>query len=287
VRVTLSLNGARLTDTFTDISGRFSFDSLRRGSYQLTAEGDGLTYESVTVQADVSTIGSAPQVFTQNIQLKLIRGRQPPKPGLVSAEDADVKIPQNAKKEFDKGSKRASNNKPAEALKHFEQAIQIYPEYYDAIVGLAEQYGKLHQYSESTATYQKAIALRPNRAGAHVGLGVILVQQKKYSEALPPLRRSLELDRQSSTPYLFLGLAEMMTGEYDASEEDLNRAYEIDKPALASLYLANLYEMKGEPDKAINQLRRFLNDNPNLPDERKAQIRTAIDKLRKRAEGKK
>ena len=206
VKVTLLLNGARLTETFTDISGRFSFSSLRRGSYQLTAEGDGLTYESVTVQAEVSTLGSAPQVFTQNVQLKLIPGRQSPKAGLVSAEEADLKIPQPARKEFEKGNKRASDHKTEEAVKHFEAAIQIYPEYYDALVALAEQYGKLHQYVESTATYQKAIAQRPNRAGAHVGLGVIMVQQKKYSEALLPLRRSLELDKQSSTPTSFRGL---------------------------------------------------------------------------------
>lgn len=114
-----------------------------------------------------------------------------------------------------------------------------------------------------------------------------MVQQKKYAEALTPLRRSLELDKQSSTPYLFLGLAEMMTGDFESSEADLVRGYDIDKPALASLYLANLYEMRGEPAKAIVQLRRFLDDNPNLPDDRKAQIRAAIDKLRKRVEVKK
>ena len=79
----------------------------------------------------------------------------------------------------------------------------------------------------------------------------------------------------------------MMTGDFDSSEADLVRAYDIDKPALASLYLANLYELKGEPARAITQLKRFLDDNPNLPDERKAQIRAAIEKLRKRVEGKK
>ena len=102
-------------------------------------------------------------------------------------------------------------------------------------------------YDEAVAAYQKAIELRSDRAAAHVGLGLIFVKQKKYAEAIAPLRRSLDIEKQSSTPYLFLGLSEMMTGDYKSSEANLLRAYEIGKPALAHVYLANLYELTGEP----------------------------------------
>jgi len=85
----------------------------------------------------------------------------------------------------------------------------------------------------------------------------MLVKQKKYVDAIPPLRRSLEIERNSSTPYLFLGLAEMITGDYQSSEKDLLRAYEIGKPGLAHIYLANLYELKHEPAKAIDHLKAF------------------------------
>lgn len=112
----------------------------------------------------------------------------------------------------------------------------------------------------------------------------MLVKQKRYAEAIPPLRRSLELEKLSSTPYLFLGLAEMMTGDYESAETSLLRSYEIGKPAL---YLANLYELKGEPEKAIRQLKAFLDESPNLTDERRAEIAQVIDKLRKRENRKK
>jgi tetratricopeptide (TPR) repeat protein len=115
----------------------------------------------------------------------------------------------------------------------------------------------------------------------------MLVKQKRYSEAIPPLRRSLEIDKLSSPPYLFLGLAEMMTGDYQSAEASLLRSYEIGKPALARIYLANLYELKGEPGKAIQQLKAFLEESPNLPDQRRAEIGAVIDKLRKRADVKK
>ena len=50
VRVKLTFNGRAIHDTFTDLSGRFSFPGLARGRYQLTAEGDGITFETTTVQ---------------------------------------------------------------------------------------------------------------------------------------------------------------------------------------------------------------------------------------------
>ena len=154
-------------------------------------------------------------------------------------------------------------------------------------MAIAEQYAKVKRDQEAAESYQKAIEMKPDHAPAYVGLGLMLVKQKKYNEAIPPLRRSLEIEKQSSTPYLFLGLAEMMTGDYKASESDLLRAYEIGKPALARIYLANLYELTGEPARAIEQLKAFLKESPNLPEERQEGIRQAIEKLKKQAAARK
>ncbi|HJT67802.1 MAG TPA: hypothetical protein VJ749_15190, partial [Pyrinomonadaceae bacterium] len=39
VRVKLTFNGRAINETFTDLSGRFSFPGIGGGTYQLTAEG--------------------------------------------------------------------------------------------------------------------------------------------------------------------------------------------------------------------------------------------------------
>jgi hypothetical protein len=72
VRVKLTLSGRHIHETFSDLSGRFSFPGLSRGMYELTAEGDGLTFETTSVYAEVSAFGSAPQSFTQDIHLRPI-----------------------------------------------------------------------------------------------------------------------------------------------------------------------------------------------------------------------
>lgn len=283
VRVTLTYNGMNVYETFTDLSGRFSFTGLHRGVYELAAEGDDQTFETTKVNAEISAYGSAPQTFTQNIQLRLKSGKAVPPAGVVAAEALDPSIPARSREEYQMGVKDAGNNKPENAVKHFQEAIIIYQPFYSAHVAIAEQYAKLKRDEEAASAYQKAIELKPDRAAAYVGFGVMRVKQKRYVDALAPLRRSLEIDRRSSTPYLFLGLAEMMTGDYLASEADLLRAYEIGKPSLAHIYLANLYELKHEPAKAIEHLKAFLKENPQLPDARQTELRDAIEKLRKQS----
>src|SRR5690349_21755542 len=49
VRVKLTFNGRSINETFTDLSGRFSFPGIGAGTYQLTAEGDGVNFETTTI----------------------------------------------------------------------------------------------------------------------------------------------------------------------------------------------------------------------------------------------
>ncbi|HET9529120.1 MAG TPA: tetratricopeptide repeat protein, partial [Blastocatellia bacterium] len=268
VKVTLTFNGIRVHETFTDLSGRFSFSGLKRGTYQLTAEGDGQQFETTSVYAEVAAFANAPQVFTQNIQLRLKRGKQTPVAAVVSVDELESSIPDRARKEHDKGLKQARDNNPEKAIKHFQEAIHLYPQYYLAHIALGDQYAKLQRYDEAMDAYQKAVEMRSDRAEAHTGIGVTLVKQKRYADALAPLRRSIELDKRSSTAFLFLGLAEMMTSDYQSSETNLLRAYEIDRPTIAHIYLANLYDLRGEPEKAVKHLESFLKENPNSPNSR-------------------
>src|ERR1051325_2841750 len=64
VRVKLTFNGRAILETFTDLSGRFTFPGIRNGTYQLTAEGDGVNFETTTIYADVPAFGGGGQTFT-------------------------------------------------------------------------------------------------------------------------------------------------------------------------------------------------------------------------------
>jgi tetratricopeptide (TPR) repeat protein len=284
VRVTLTFNGRRVYETFTDLSGRFSFNALANGRYQLAAEGDELTFVTTSVYAEVTAFGASPQTFTQNIQLQ-------PKPapaslpaGVVSAEEFFKDVPPGAREKYQKGLKSATEEKPEQSIKYLLDALSEHPNFYDANLLLAEQYGKLQRYDEALATYRKASEINPERADAYIGIGATLVSQKRFDEGIKLLRRVVELDEKLVAPYLSLGYAEMMIGDYRAAETHLTRAHKLTKTSIAHIYLANVYEKLGEPTKAIERLEAYLKENPATPNS--AQIKGAIEKLRKQATAK-
>lgn len=281
VRVTLTLSGRRIHDAFTDLSGRFNFPGLRGGTYQLTAEGDGQTFETTSVMVNIGSILGGGQSLTQNIQLKARAGAATRPAATIAAEEIDPDVPQSAREQYRKGLKSAADNKPEDAVKFLQESVKAHASFYAATLALAEQLSKLQRYDEALAAYQKARGLKPDHADPYVGIGVTLVSQKRYDEGIKMLRGVIEVDKNLAAPYLSLGYAEMMTGDYRAAEEHLLRALELAKPALAHIYLANVYEQKGEPERAVAQLEAYLKENPGST--QAEAVRGAIEKLRKKA----
>jgi tetratricopeptide (TPR) repeat protein len=285
VRVTLSQSGRPVYETFTDLSGRFSFSGLRPGTYQITAEGDDQTFETTTVTVDIAAIGGFAQSVTQNIQLKAKAGASVQPAAVVAAEEIDPDVPDAAKEKYRQGLKSAAAGKSEQAVKLLQEALAAHARFYAAHLALAEQLSKLQRYDEALAAYRKAGELKPDRAEPYVGVGVTLVSQKRYEEGIKMLRGVIEVDKDLPAPYLSLGYAEMMTGDYRAAEEDLLRALELARPTLAHIYLANVYEQTGDFAKAVAQLEAYLKENPNSP--QTDAVRAAIEKLKRKTKDKK
>jgi tetratricopeptide (TPR) repeat protein len=277
VKVTLTFNGRRIHETFTDLSGRFNFAGLSRGNYQLTAEGDGQTFDTTSVGAEISAFGSGSQGFTQNIQLRPKAAAAAAPAGAVSLEELDPSVPERARERYRQALREAAADKPEQAVKLFQEALAAHPPFYAAHLGVAEQHAKLQRYDDALAAYQKAGELKPDRAEPYVGIGVTLVSQKRYDEGIRLLRGVIEVDKNLAAPYLSLGYAEMMTGQHKDAETHLLRALDLAKPAIAHIYLANVYEQLGQPAKAVEHLQTYLKESPKSP--QADSVRGAIDKL--------
>lgn len=287
VRVSLTYNGRHVYETFTDLSGRFSFTALANGRYRLTAEGDDRTFETTTVYAEVTAFGPAPQTFTQNIQLiaKQNAAAAAAPVGTISAEELDPDVPATAREKYQRALKSAAGDKSEQAAKLLAEAVREYPPFYAAHFALAEQYAKLKRYDAALAAYRRASELKPDRAEPYVGIGVTLVNQRRYDEGIALLRRLVELDEKMAAPYLTLGYAEMMTGDYGAAEKHLLRASELNRTPIAHIYLANVYEQLDAPAKAVEHLQAYLKESPQSPNAES--VRGAIEKLRKKMINKK
>ena len=70
-----------------------------------------------------------------------------------------------------------------EAIKCFEKAIELKPDYAEAYSNMGASLGILRHLDEAIKCFEKAIELKPDYAGAHYGKGIFLEAQGKYKEA--------------------------------------------------------------------------------------------------------
>jgi tetratricopeptide (TPR) repeat protein len=296
VRVKLTFNGRPIHETFTDLSGRFSFPGLSRGTYQLTAEGDGLTFETTAVYADISAFGSAPQSFTQDIQLRPIRHKPMAQPGVVNAFTQE--IPTAAKQALDAGLKLAEEGQTEAAVENMRKAIQIFPDYFDAHLQLGNTFLKQAQLNEAIAELDRARQINPNDERAYQSFGLLLLKQRNYAVAVAVFAEAGRLNPANPVNAVMRATALVhQAANIDAtapSTEDRN--YLLSRAELAiteasrlsknklkpdTMTIALFYELKGNPERAAAELESYLRKTPQIKNS--AAIQAEIKRLREKA----
>lgn len=299
VRVKLTFNGRAIHEAFTDLSGRFSFPGLSRGTYQLTAEGDGVTFETTVVSAQVAAFGPAPQMFTQDIQLRPISHKPVGQPGVVNAFTQD--IPPAAKRALDAGIKLAAEGKPEAAVENMRNAIKIFPNYFDAHLELGNTFLKTDQLPEAIAELDLARVINPNDERAYQSFGLLLMKQKNYAVAVAIFAEAGRLNPQNPMNAMMRATAlvhQAATTDESAPAPE-NRNYLLSRAAVAmsqaaslssnkikpdTMTLALYYELTGEPERAAAELEAHLKKTPQLKNS--AAIQGEIKRLRDKARNK-
>lgn len=271
VKISLTFSGRRIYETFTDLSGRYTFASIARGTYQLTAEGDNQTFETTSVYAEVSAFGSAPQLFTQDIQLRPIAGKPLGQPGVLNAFTQDV--PKAARQAFERAGKLNSEGKTEAALAQTLEAVRIFPEYFEARLELGNAYLKAGRLEQAIAELDRARGINPNDERTYQSFGLVLMRLKNYPVAVAVFAEAARLNPNNHMNALMRGTALIHQAASVSEAEPLARQSLLDSAALAlaqasklggekakadSLTLATFYEMRGEPNRAADELELLL-----------------------------
>ena len=300
VRVKLTYNGRAIHETFTDLSGRFSFPGLSRGTYQLTAEGDGISFETTTVYAQVSAFGGAPQSFTQDIQLRPIVHKGIAATGVINAFTQDV--PPAAKQALDAGMKLAAEGNTEAAVESMQKAIKIFPKYFEAHLQLGNTFLKVNQFNEAIAELDLAREINPNDERAYQSFGLLLMRQRNFAVAVMVFAEAGRLNPQNPTNAVMraTALIHQAANTSDSAPSTEDRAHLLSRAEVAmsqaatlsenkvkpdSLTLAVFHELKGQPERAAAELESYLKKTPTLKNSEA--IQNEIKRLREKAKASK
>ncbi|HEX5413175.1 MAG TPA: tetratricopeptide repeat protein [Terriglobia bacterium] len=241
-----------------DSSGHFRFDYIERKDYTLLVTADG--YQPATQDVDLRygnqsfvTIRLAPL----DHKLKDDRG------AAISVDD--LKVPAHAKQQFLKGDHALKAQDFSAAKRHFEQAIDEYPCYAQAQLGLATVLIVKNQSSQAETALKQAIHCSPTFLDAYVELSQLLNAERRYEESSKLLEPAIERSPETWQLWYQMGVAHYAMKQYEEAEKDFLGALSLNRvpPPILHIKLADVYLKKSDFGKAYLEMESYLKEQPD------------------------
>jgi tetratricopeptide (TPR) repeat protein len=257
-------------------NGRYRFNNLQSGIYDLAVESDNVEVARIRVEL----VSPLPIDQQQDISLEL---RAPlgasAKPASVSVEDYYKRMPANQKL-FDKAQAATDKKKYLEAVALFNELLANDPKDFQAWTELGTVYLIERKPTEAEVAYIHAIEIRPRFFLGLMNLGRLRVMQKNFEGAIEPLTAAVNIQPTSADANYYLGESYLQIKKGSKAVGYLNQAIKLDPVgrADAHLRLATLYNAVGMKDKAAIEYEEFLKKKPDYPDSKKLRDYIAANK---------
>ena len=192
VMVELRFRGSAISSVYTDDQGRFGFYSLEGNIYHVVInESD---FYPIDEMANVNPLVSPTTMLQIRLEFKKTVKQDPlakrvggGNPYIVDPADYNRQFPKKAVKEFEQAVEADRQRKPDEAIRHYEKALQIAPNFYQAHNNLGSDY-----------------LSKSDSALGHFLEGTLNIKLGKLSQAEGPLRQAIQLDPLMAQPRLQL-----------------------------------------------------------------------------------
>ncbi|MBI4469169.1 MAG: tetratricopeptide repeat protein [Acidobacteria bacterium] len=266
LRVTLKTFSQGIAqELYSDSVGNFEFKNIPSNSYELVVWGTD-RFETTTERVEV--YGRMGRIVPQNIFLvPKEKERKPRNAGsVVSVGELRAKIPRDAERSYQRGTKLVKEKRYDESIAFFRQAITVFPEFFQALNDLGVQYVRLKRFDEALEVLHRAIALAPKAPQPWINVGHAMIQRGTPEEALVPLGQAVELDSSIWLTHLLLGIVHYRAGDYLSAQQEYEKALvlgEMPQVAVAHLHIANIHIRQRDFTRAIRDCERYLKSAPD------------------------
>jgi regulator of sirC expression with transglutaminase-like and TPR domain len=266
VRVELTdWNGSVVNSTYTNHSGSFEFPAVAEGAYSIVATSG---VQQVSERIETNSWSSFNMV---SLRLPVSNKPDDGRPGN-SVSVAQYKVPDKARQEFNKAHEGLEKGKREDASRHLARALELYPEYADALTLRAILELDQKQTDVAIADLDRAIKSDGSCALAYMVMGSAFNMEAKYDEAIRSLQRGESLAPNYWQAYFEMGKAYIGKGDYPAALAQLERAQTLadaEYPLIDFLRAHALLEMKQYP-QAVTALQSYLQKEPQSANSEKA-----------------
>ena len=135
------------------------------------------------------------------------------------------------------------------ALKRFNQALILDPNFAPAYFGIAYVYSVQKKLDMAIENYRKSIEKDPTFSHSYSNLGLALLYSGKPQEALPMLKKALDIDPKNGDAHVNISLFYFNSGDYSLSWKHIHLAQD-NKAAVNPDFISKLKEKMPEPPKS-------------------------------------
>lgn len=267
VTVVLYVSGGATTigRVTVPINGRYRFNNIPSGEYELAVEAD----MAEIARMHVSVAGRPGSDFQQDLELALkpLGKDTKSKATTVSADELYRRSSANQSL-FEKAQAALDAKKFTEAISSLNEVLAHDDQDFQAWTELGTAYLLSGKKADAEAAYQHALKVRPTFKLALLNLGRLQIDQKKYEDAIVTLSQMVQLDPESPDGNLFLGEAYIQIRKGSKAVGYLNEAARLGRPD-AHLWLATLYDAAKLKDRAAAEYEQFLQQRPDYPERQK------------------
>lgn len=280
VLVLLQVHGGTMDSVYADSQGTYGFHNLPPNPYTVVVNDEH--YQPEQRQAVILPSSLSPVVFVDidltprpnpNNEEKVPAKSQGANPNLTDVREYTKKFPKPAVKEFEKGAKADEAGKKDDAIRHYQKAIQIAPEFYEAHNNLGSDYLSKSNFPAAVKEFELAIQENQSDAAGYFNLSNACMLMNNLPDAQKYLAEGIRREPESALGQFLLGSLNMKIGKLPEAERALRQAIKFN-PVMVQprLQLVNLLLQQKKKPEAIEQLHDFVTtfpDNPFSPQARK------------------
>ncbi len=266
--------------TWANHRGHFRFKDVPPGSYTLSIYIPGYGEILQTVDITESFADERDRVTKQFVfdREALLEQARVLDTGMVSMRQ--LSISRKARGEFRKARDRIRDRKVNEAVRHLQRAIELAPQFMEAMNNLGTIYFQRGEFDIAEQYFRDALVIEPDAFEPMVNLGGVLLATGSAEEAIQFNQRAQELRPLDALANAQLGLCYFRLGEFGSALEHLQRTKEIDPAHFSNpqLTMARIYLRQSQQEAALRELEEFLEHHPDSAES--DNVRATIEEIR-------
>ena len=173
---------------------------------------------------------------------------------------------------------QSETHKTQRAIERLERSIKLAPDFYNAHLGLAQEYRKIDWLDAAEQEFTCAFELNRHESAPLIQLGEMYLQKNDFERATHILLRAIQIAPGSAVAHYALGRAFYRLSRYAEAEQAFARAALLDKDfEAAELMLLHVYVRQGRLRLALGRIDALLQKSPaNTPNPALEKFRSEV-----------